>query len=211
MNFKDMALRQVQSKPLYALAAVLAFGALTGIAGYYIGKAQHTETVESLPAVTAGRYAAGEGITRLPPRSFGHWILACILDASKTKHCSILLRAVDASSHKLVLSLIVSRNQNGQDMLVALTPPNAALAGGFRLTSGTGAVRNIPFRACGPGACRAAIPLDHDLAAAVSSSATVSVSYEAAMGQTVSYVLPSTGFDQAYAAWHVEDSASAAK
>ena len=137
--------------------------ALSGIAGFYIGKNQTAmEQPPALAAATPQQHAQQlpKGVTRLPVKAFGNWNLNCFENVQKQRNCELVLRAVSQMRKELVLSLAVVRKPKGDPLLIVVTPPSVTLPAGVELApDASPGVLKASFAACGPGACKAEIGL----------------------------------------------------
>ena len=186
-------LRRVHLRRLHALAILLVTALLAGMIGYLI----HRHIVSIAPAVPA----SGQSVTRLPARTFGHWNLVCVRDAQAVTRCDVVLRVVDQTSKKLVLSLVLGRNPEHRAIFVVVTPPNAVAADGVRMTPAGAATHSIAIAACVAGSCRAALPVTDALTAELAAANAINVRYNNKEGREVQYDLPNDGFADALAAW----------
>ncbi len=179
----------------------LANGLLVGVLlsvglGFFLGR--------EYPAAPAARRAPPPqlppGVTQLPQTNFQAWALNCLQNAQGNKRCQLSMRAFDPKQNGVVLQLVAARGGNGRPFLAIMTPNNAALPPGVRLALGNQGA-TIPFRNCTPQACQAITPLDGTLLYLLNTTPQARVSYNISSGQPVNYQLPTTGFNQAYAAW----------
>lgn len=147
---------------------------------------------------------AQPNVTRLPPKRFGAWNLACVRDAEQTTHCSLLLRAIN-ERHQLVMQLALVRTPKNKAAMTILTGPNALVANGVTLTPGSTPPVTLPFQRCLPQACEASLLVSDKLIGALSSSDMTEVRFVAGNGNPVDYRLETQGFKDGYAAWQNEN------
>lgn len=181
--------------PIAYIAAVLLLALIAGFS-YYLGKKQSSE---STVAGTSAPIPANK-IVRLPPERFGNWNLACGETPQKVKRCSLALDAVNRDK-KPVLGLRLVRNQRGQALMIAITPPGAILSAGVHLAPEGGKELVAQFVRCGRGACEAIGLFDEANASAFTAAATLHVRFVAGNGKPIALKIPNAGFDAAYPKW----------
>jgi len=186
---------------LIAAAFIIAIAVAAGIA-FYLGRQTASQPQLAGP-IERGRVTR-PNFTRLPPKRFGSWTLACLRDAQQTTHCSLVLRAMNPR-HQLVMQIAVVRTPKAKAAMTILTGPNALVAAGVKLTPGNTPPVNAPFLRCLPAACEASLLVSDKLVGALSSSDTTDVSFVAGNGRPVGYKLQTQGFKDGYAAWQSEN------
>jgi invasion protein IalB len=193
------------NRALWIGVIVIAVAAVAG-AAFYAGR--HTAEQDAMRPIAQRAGLGGPHFTRLPPKQFGNWTLACVLDAQQTKHCTLVFQAVDNTRRHLLMRIAVVRTNKGRIAMAILTPPNALVAAGVKLTPGNNPVITVPFLRCMPRACQASLLLTDPFVKSLSGSDSTQVSFVAGTGKPVSYKLPTQGFKDGYAAWLVENPAS---
>lgn len=183
---------------LIAAAFIVAIAATAGIA-FYAGR--HTAP-QAEPSQTSR--VAQQNFTRLPPKRFGAWTLACLRDAEQTTHCSLLLRATN-ERHQLVMQLALVRTPKDKAAITILTGPNALVENGVTLTPGSTPPVTLPFERCLPRACQASLLVSDKLVSALGSSDATEVRFVAGNGNPIDYRLETAGFKDGYAAWQNEN------
>jgi invasion protein IalB len=190
-----------------AVAAVVVALVFGGIAGFYIRGLHHFSAPQGSPLQPAANRPAASlpaGFTRLAPRSFGNWTLACVQGPKGGKQCDLVMPVIDGATKKTVLKLLVTRGPQGKPVLSVLTPPDVVLPEGLTLVPGSKPAIKIAFLRCGPGACQALLALDGATSAALGGADALQISYVGAGGHKVGYKVPTTGFSDGYAAWQTE-------
>jgi invasion protein IalB len=189
---------------MWIAVAVIVIAAVGG-AAFYAGR--HNAQEETMRPMAQRAAVRGPGFTRLPPRQFGNWNLLCVLDVQRTKHCSLVFQAVDNTRRHLLMRIAVVRTNRGRVAMAILTPPNALVAAGVKLTAGTSPAVTVPFLRCLPRACQASLLVTDPLLKSLSGSDSTQVSFVAGSGKPVGYKLPTQGFKEGYAAWLAESPA----
>jgi invasion protein IalB len=183
---------------LYKASGAVAALLLAGLAGFYIRGLDYFSA--PVKAVAAAK-SQPNGIRSLPPRAFGHWKLMCIVNGQGDKKCELLLRVTDRDSKKLLMNLVVTRDDKGKPMFVVVTPPSVVLPAGVKLVPAGKPGAKANFLNCKPGSCEAARVLDDAFRFALSSASTLQVSYVAGNGHPIGYNLPVDGFKDGYTVW----------
>jgi invasion protein IalB len=188
---------------MWIAIAVIVIAAVGGVA-FYAGR--HNAQQDAMRPI-AQRAAGGPAFTRLPPTKYGNWTLLCVLDPRQTKHCSLVFQAVDTPRRHLRMRIGVMRTARGRVAMAIITPPNALVAAGVKLTPGNNPAVTVPFLRCMPRACQASVVVTDPLLTSLSGSDSTQVSFVAGTGKPVSYKLPTQGFKEGYAAWLAESPA----
>jgi invasion protein IalB len=180
---------------------VIAIAAVGGVA-FYAGR--HNAQQEEMRPVVQRQAFRAPNFTRLPPQKFGNWTLVCIRDAQQATRCNLVFQAVDNTRRRLVMRIAVMRTNRGRTAMAILTPPNALVAAGVKLTPGSTPATNVPFLRCLPRACEASVVVTDTLLKALEGADTTQVSFVSGSGKPVAYKLPTQGFKEGYAAWQSE-------
>jgi invasion protein IalB len=164
-------------------------------------KPEPPKGVNSAPAA-APAAAPQPRIRRTETLAVDNWTVNCAETDSPNANlrCSAVLKVTETVNNvqRVVFTWLIG-NSAGKLAAVLSMPPGVMIAPGVQLKIGDREAKTLPYTACLPDHCEAAVPMDEDTVKALSGAATAEVSVAATNGNTVAFKLNLKGFDQALA------------
>ena len=156
----------------------------------------------ALLAPFAGTVPAQQEAGTVAAEQFRDWAKACRTpEGAETEVCFVFQNATPEDGERVVMNLLVHYPPEGEGPVMVVTLPlGLALLPGIRLQVDDGATRQVPFRVCNAGGCKAVVPLADELLAELRRGEQLHVTVASIQGEATRLTTSLLGFTAAMTA-----------
>lgn len=140
-------------------------------------------------------------------QNYGGWTLICGNTAQTQNRCALVLRAMSQKTHRIILSLVVTRGPKGNPILITNVPPDVVIPAGVIIKPGDAKPLRSGFQVCNRQLCRAIFLIDDPLHQALAAADQTGVRFMLAGNHPFGVKLPTKGFAAGFTAWNAKSPA----